>query len=207
MSEFIKKLNKLNANEIVLQMRNFARENNIPTVRDATLNLLLTLVGTKNPKRILEIGTAYGCSGVAMLLQCPTAKLITIEKDLDCADISRSNFKSANLFDRVELFEGDASEIIPMMEGKFDFIFLDGPKGHYYEYLPYLINLLNVGGILFADDVLFWGYIESDKLTNRKHSTIYKSLRDYLNSVTTDERLLTTVLEIEDGVSISYRIK
>lgn len=207
MSEFTEDLLKLNIDELVYKMREEAKADNIPTVMDGTFNLLLTYVGAKQPERILEIGAAYGVSGIAMLKLSPKAKLTTIEKAPERADIARNNFKRAGVLDRVNLFEGDASEIVPMLEGKFDFIFLDGPKGHYYEYLPYLMKLLDVGGILFADDVLFWGYIEEEKLRNRKHSTIYKSLRDFLNAVSADERLITTVIEIDDGISVSLRIK
>lgn len=206
MSEYLKELNSRQLPEIIEEMRKEAQRENIPTVRNATLNMLLTLVSLKKPARILEIGTAYGCSGVAMLTFAKNAFLTTIEKDEKAMETAKENFKKAGVYDRAEFFSGDASEIIPMLGGKYDFVFLDGPKGHYAEYLPYLTDLTSSGGILFADDVMFWGYVDSDEI-KKKHATIYRSLREYLDKISKDERLLTTVIGDEDGFSVSLKVK
>ena len=97
----------------------------------------------------------------------------------------KENYKKFGVDTRAKMLIGDASEIIPMLSGEYDFIFLDGPKGHYGEYLPYLKNLLSKKGILFADNVLFFGYVANGKKPPHKHATIINSLRKYLKEVTT----------------------
>jgi len=109
--------------------------------------------------------------------------------------------------DRAKIFQGDASEIIPILTGEYDFIFLDGPKGHYYEYLPHLLSILKVGGVLFADNVLFRGYVGDKVKTPHRFNTTKHSMENYLNAITTNENLSTTIMDIEDGISITKRIK
>ena len=205
MSDYLDNLQTLNIDERILEMRRKARENDVPIIRDKSFSLLLSLVRSKAPKKILEIGTAYGCSSLAMLLESRDAHLTTIEIDEESIVKAKQNFKEFGFENRITLHQGSASDIVPILSGKYDFIFLDGPKGHYYEYLPYLIDLLNEKGILFADNVLFMGLIDGRKEVPRRHNTIYNSLRNFLQSLSKDERFLTTVLDIEDGVSISVR--
>lgn len=206
MSDYLKELNSGQLPKVIEDMRNDAKKENVPTVRNATLNMLVTLIIAKQPKKILEIGTAYGCSGAAMLFFSKDAELTTIEKNDECVEKAKENFKKAGVYDRVNLFTGNANEIVPMLGGKYDFVFLDGPKGHYAEYLPYVTELLERGGILFADDVMFWGYVDSDEI-KRKHATIYRSLREYLDKVSKDDRLITAVISDEDGFSVSVKVK
>lgn len=187
--------------------RKVAKENKIPVLRDASFDLLMTTVAMKAPKRILEIGTAWGHSGIAMLMTSPTSHLTGIEFDPDAVKRTKENYKKYNLEDRTTLFAGDANEIIPLLTGPYDFIFLDGPKGHYYEYLPYLLGILSVGGVIFADNINFQGYILGDKPANHKYHTIIRTLKQYVKAVTEDENLATTVLDIEDGVAISVKMK
>ena len=118
--------------------------------------------------------------------------------------VMKENYKRFGVDSRAKIFTGDASAIIPVLTGKYDLIFLDGPKGHYYEYLPYLKDALNVGGVLFADDVAFHGYIKGD--APRKHSTIKRSIENYLSAVTRDKDFLTRVYDTEDGFCVSEKL-
>ena len=184
--------------------RENARKDGEPVLRDETLELLLKIAAEKRPASILEIGTNVGLTGVALLLTLKNATLTGIEIDEDLYNAAKSNYAQFGVADRAKIFLGDASEIIPVMTGKYDLIFLDGPKGHYYEYLPYLKAALNENGVLFADDVAFHGYIKCD--APRKHSTIKRSIENYLSEVTRDKDFLTRVYDTEDGFCVSEKL-
>ena len=89
---------------------------------------------------------------------------------------------------------------------RYDFIFLDGPKGHYYEYLPHLLSVLKVGGVLFADNVLFRGYVDGRVKTPHRYATTKHSMENYLNAITNDKKLKTTLYDFEDGVSVTEKL-
>ena len=186
-------------------LRQDAQKRGEPILRDKSFELLLKKVKEVNPKYILEVGTNEGLSGVAMLLACETARLTGIEIDENKYNVAKKNYKLFCVSDRAKIFLGDASEIIPVLTGNYDFIFLDGPKGHYFEYCAYLLPLLNKGGILFADDVYFHGMIKGD--APHKHATIKNSMEKFLKVITEDGRLHTNIYDIEDGISVTQRIE
>lgn len=206
-NEYLEKLVFLNTDERLISLREKSKQRDIPIIRDKSFNLLLTVVSMLNPKSILEIGTANGCSGIGMLLEAPSARLTGIEINEDIVLEAKQNLKDFGLSERARFFVGDANEIIPQLTGKYDFIFLDGPKGHYKQYLPYLMPLLSVGGVLFADNVLFRGLVDGSQKGSKRNNTIIYSMRAFLEEVSKDKNLKTTVLDIEDGVSISLKIK
>jgi len=206
-NEYLEKLVFLNADERLISLREKSKQRDIPIIRDKSFNLLLTVVSMLKPKSILEIGTANGCSGIGMLLEAPSARLTGIEINEDIVLEAKQNLKDFGLSDRARFFVGDANEIVPQLTGKYDFIFLDGPKGHYKQYLPWLLPLLNAGGVLFADNVLFRGFVDGSQKGSKRNNTIIYSMRAFLEEISKDKNLKTTVLDIEDGVSISLKIK
>ena len=188
------------------KLEQFAREKFIPVLLDDTRELLINTVTELKPSSILEIGTAIGYSGTLMLLSTD-ANLTTMELSEDSIAIAENTFKENGVFDRVTQLHGDAKEVLATLSGKYDFIFLDGPKGQYIRYLPMLINLLNVGGVIFADNVLYKGMVESTEFIPHKKRTIVVNLRKYLNEVTNSDRFDTIVHKIGDGVAISKLLK
>lgn len=177
-----------------------------PVLREKSFKLLLETVKKHQPKSILEIGVNRGLSGIAMLLTCERAKLSGIEIDEEKIAIAKSNYIEFNVQNRAKIFKGDASEIIPILTGKYDFIFLDGPKGHYFEYLPNLLLALNKGGILFADNVLFRGYVGDKGKTPHRFNTTKHSMENFLAAITNTKDLNTQIFDIEDGVSITEKL-
>ena len=202
--DLLEKLNKKAAGDMAL-MRENAYGEHIPVLFEQTERLLDVLVRTKNPKSILEIGTAIGFSGILMLKAAENAHLNTIEFDPETAETARNNFRRYGVWDRVNLFEGDAREIVPMLTGEYDFIFMDGPKGQYIEFLPYLKKLLVRGGVMVCDNVLYKGYVENIPEKRHKHITIARNLRHFLEAISDDEELSTVTLNIGDGVSVSVK--
>lgn len=191
----------------LLDLRQSAKQKGEPILRDKSFELLLETVAQKKPKTILEIGVNLGLSGIAMLLTESDAKLTGIEIDEEKIALAKANYKTFGVQDRAKIFLGDASQIIPVLTGKYDFIFLDGPKGHYYEYLPNLLTALNVGGTLFADNVLFRGYVDGKVKTPHRFNTTKNSMERFINAITSSNDLKTQIIDIEDGVSITEKLK
>ena len=187
-------------------LREDAKSRGEPILRDKSFELLIETVKVKQPKTILEIGVNEGLSSVAMLLSSEHARLTGIELDEEKAETAKANYRAFGLSDRTKIFIGDASEIVPLLSGKYDFIFLDGPKGHYGEYCDYLISALNVNGVLFADNVAFRGYVGKDRKAPHRHATIKHSIENFLDRVTSDKNLKTVVYDMEDGVSITEKL-
>ena len=191
----------------IYELRENAKLVGEPILRDQSFEILLQTVKNEKPKKILEIGVNLGLSGIAMLLTEPNASLSGIEIDEERIALAKENYKTFGVENRAKIFQGDASEIIPVLTGEYDLIFLDGPKGHYYEYLPHLLSVLSVGGTLFADNVLFRGYVDGSVKTPHGYNTIKHSMEKFLKEITSSENLQSQVLNIEDGVSITKKIK
>lgn len=192
--------------ERIYELREKAKDDGNPILRDKSFELLIETIKKLKPKTILEIGTNVGLSSVSMLLSSENATLSGIELDEETAQEAKENFKKFGVETRAKIFLGDASNIIPLLTGKYDFIFLDGPKGHYHEYVEFLLPLLNKGGILFADNVLFRGYVLDKVETPKRDRTIKNSLKKFIDRISNDGGLETTILDIEDGVSITKKI-
>lgn len=180
-----------------------ALSRSIPVADDETLNFLLLLLQMQQPKRILEIGTAVGLSGVAMLETCPGAHLTTMELEEERYVEAKKNFADFGVAERVTAHLGDAGEILAMMDGQFDFVFLDGPKAQYEKYLFDLKRLMKKGAVLFSDDVLLFGWVSGEEETPQKRRSIVEKIRSYLQVLTQDKQFRTSVLNVGDGVALS----
>ena len=179
----------------------------VPIIRKDMQTFLKTFLAMKRPKRILEVGTAIGFSA---LLMCeygePDVQITTIENYEKRIPVARVNFARAGREKQITLLEGDAQDILKELEGPFDFIFMDAAKGQYIFYLPELLRLLEPGGVLITDNVLQDGdIIESHFAVERRNRTIYKRMRDYLYELTHHEQLVTSVLPVGDGITVSVK--
>lgn len=186
-------------------LRESAFSRGIPTADDETLNFLITLLSAVKPKRILELGTAVGISGSVMLNTCAEAQLVTIERDENFYAEAIENFKALGLYGRVTPFLNDAGKLITALNGGYDFIFLDCAKVQYVKYLPRLKQLLNKGGILLADDVLLYGWLTGEAEVPKKRKMLAKHVKEFIDAVTNDKELSTTILNIGDGLSMSVK--
>ncbi|MGN0823956.1 MAG: O-methyltransferase [Candidatus Coproplasma sp.] len=198
-------LNRFNFCEQVLRIRESAFDRGIPVSSDETLAFLDICVKMAKPKKILEIGTAIGVSGITMLNGCPTAHLTTLEVNADFAFEAKDNFAVANMSDRATVLLGDAAQILPTLTGEYDFIFLDGPKVQYIKYLPHLKRLLSCGGTLFSDDILMYGWVNGEKPTPPKRRMLVQHIKEYLQALTSDEDLTTQIVDVGNGVALSIK--
>ena len=188
----------------LLALREKAKEGRDPTAADETLAYLLNVAEARKPRKILEIGAAEGLTSCALLL-CSHAHLTAIEADADRAARAREHFRAFGVEDRAVLYEGDAGEILPMMTDTFDFIFLDGPKVQYRNYLSDCKRMLQVGGVLISDDVLLFGWVRGE--LPKKRRMLAEHLREYLRMLEADPGFDTQVLEIAEGLAVSTKIR
>ena len=193
----------LHIDERIQARREDALRRGIPVADDETLNFLVVLLQAIQPKRILEVGTAVGLSGAAMLSVCPNARLTTMELEEERYLEAKQNFADFGISERVNAYMGDAGEILAMMDGEYDFVFLDGPKAQYEKYLFDLKRLMKPGATLFADDVLLYGWVSGEEPTPHKRQSIVDKIRSYLNTITADKDFSTSVIDIGDGVALS----
>ena len=201
--EYTASLVQLHIDENLEESRRQALARGIPVADSETLQFLLVTLAMTKPTRILEIGSAVGLSGVAILQACPGATLTTIELDEERFVEAKKNFMTFGVADRVNALLGDAGEILSMMDGQYDFVFLDGPKAQYEKYLFDLKRLMKDGAILFADDVLLYGWVSGEEPTPQKRHSIVDKIRSYLYTVTADKDFITSVLNVGDGVALS----
>lgn len=178
----------------------------VPIIRKDMQAYMRFMMHQCNPKSILEVGTAIGFSALLMSEYAPDAHITTIENYDKRIPIARANFDRFGKSDRIELLEGDALEILPTLEGSFDFIFMDAAKGQYINYLPDIMRLLSPGGVLVSDNVLQDGdIIESKYAVVRRDRTIHTRMRDYLYELKHMEGITTVVLPVGDGCTVSIK--
>lgn len=177
-----------------------------PIIRSQSMKILQQLVKERKPKNILEIGTFIGYSASVMLDANKDAYLISLEKDKQNAVDAIKNLKEQGFTGRFEVVNCDAFDYLQENSlNQFDLIFLDGPKGQYYKYFPYLKKMLKSGGVLVADDVLFYGLVESKEKIEHKHRSLVNNLRKFLALLNDDNEFETVVHHIDNGMSVSIK--
>lgn len=206
MSAFINSFASQNSAKLD-ELEQFSIETNVPIVRKEMQSLMKFLLAQKKPRNILEVGCAIGFSAILMAENTSfETHITTIEKYEKRIPVAKENFAKFGLGDRVTLLEGDATEILQGLEGSFDFIFMDAAKGQYINFYPEVMRLLAPGGILLSDNVMQDGDIlESKFAVERRNRTIYKRMRDYLYELTHNPQLVTVILPVGDGVTISVK--
>jgi O-methyltransferase len=202
-------INSLDAGNTAMldQIEREATADYVPIIRKEMQSFLKFLLAMKKPARILEVGTAVGFSAILMAEYDPVpCQITTIENYEKRIPIARENFKRAGKEAQIALLEGDAAEVLKTLEGPYDFIFMDAAKGQYIHFLPEILRLLAKDGVLVSDNVLQDGdVIESRFAVTRRNRTIHKRMREYLYTLTHSEELVTAVLPVGDGITLSTR--
>ena len=189
--------------ELILEMEAYAQEYNVPIVTKEVAEYLRFLVSSYKIKNILEIGTAIGYSGILMAKEIKenNGKLYTIEIDEERYNLAQENFKKSGLSNIISI-KGDALEEVKKINDTFDFIFIDASKGHYMEFFEDSYKLLNEGGIIFIDNIMFRGYLYKEY--PKRFKTIVKRLDSFIDYLyKRDDRFV--LLPFGDGVGLCFK--
>ena len=203
---FINSLDTKNS-EILETIEKEALAASVPIIRREMQSFLKTLLLTKKPMRILEVGTAVGFSALLMSEYVPEGcRITTIENYDKRIPIARENFRRAGKEEQITLIEGDAAEVMKTLSGPFDLIFMDAAKGQYIHYLTEALRLLPKDGVLVSDNVMQDGdVIESRFAVERRNRTIHARMREYLYELKHNEALVTSIIPLGDGVAVSVK--
>ena len=191
-------------NKIELEkVKEKALNDHIPIIMDDTLEVIERYMKEIKPKRILEIGTAVGYSAMCFSeFLDKDGKIDTIERDEARAEEAKENFKRVSVEEKINLYIGDAVEILPTLNKKYDMVFIDAAKGKYPFFLKEALRMINSKGMIFADNILYKGYVLSD-YNKHKQRTAVRNLREYLKEVSENPNLETEILEVGDGLAVS----
>ncbi len=189
--------------EVLEKVKKDALENHVPIIMDETLDVIKEYLDELKPKKILEIGTAVGYSASQFVrLSGEKAQVDTIELDEERAKLAIENIKNIGLENNINVMIGNAVEILPTLAGPYDMIFIDANKGKYPVFLNEALRMSREGTIIFADNVLYKGYVLSD-YNKHKQRTAVRHLREYLAEAISNENLDTQVSTVGDGLAIS----
>jgi len=209
-STFIDSISGLNT-PFLEELEVKAHADGIPIIRRATQSLIKFVLADLKPASILEIGTATGFSAIFMATYGGNVHIDTIENYKKRITEAKQNIADAGLEEAINLIEGDAESVIEELAAKgksYDMIFIDAAKAQYLNYLPVCKNLLRTGGILISDNVLFDGDIVLSRFAvRRRDRTIHARMREYLRTIAEDDDLVTTILPIADGMTLSVRCR
>lgn len=177
----------------------------IPIIMDDTLKVVDEVLIKIKPTKILEIGTAIGYSAICFSEYLNNkGKIDTIERETERVKEAKENIKKVGVEEKINIYEGDAVEILPTLNEKYDMIFIDAAKGKYPFFLKEALRMLAPNGVILADNILYKGYVMSD-YNKHKQRTAVRNLREYIAQVTNNPNLETEILEVGDGLAITKR--
>jgi predicted O-methyltransferase YrrM len=189
--------------DVLNKVKEKALEDHIPILMDDTLEKIKEYLEEKKPEKILEIGTAVGYSASQFVrFSGSQVQIDTIELDEERAKIAIENIKQIGIEKNVNVIIGNAVEVLKTLSGPYDVVFIDANKGKYPVFLEEALRMSKSGTIIFADNVLYKGYVLSD-YNKHKQRTAVKHLREYIADIMTNENLDTQILTVGDGLAIS----
>ena len=199
-------LNRL-ADPVLQEIARRGAEQDLPLIDAEVGALLRVLAMAIGAKRILEIGTAVGYSGIWLAGALPAdGMLVTLEMDQARARVARENFARAGLADRVSVVVGDAQRMLVKVSGPFDLIFQDGDKKLYAPLLDRLVALLRPGGLLITDNVLWDGeVVPGFKPKPERNAEYTRAIAEYNERLTAHPQLTTAIVPLRDGVAIAVK--
>lgn len=165
--------------------------------------LLQVLVRAVGAKRVLEVGSLAGYSGIWLARALPPGgELVTIEHDPARAEAAREAFREAGVAGLVRLVEGDALEVLPGLDGPFDGVFLDADKAPMPTYFRHAVRLLRINGVLIADNAFFHGSVADPD----DRSPEAEGMRAFNRLAATDRRLVSALIPMRDGIVVGVKV-
>lgn len=189
--------------EYLKEIEKYGRDNKIPILLDESLDFITNILKEAKPKRILEIGTAIGFSAINFSKYlAEDGRIDTIEIESLRVEQAEANIEKVGVQDKIRVIEGDALDILPYLQEKYDIVFIDAAKGKYNEFFEHALRLTHEGSIIIADNVLYKGYVLSDYNKHKQRTAVTK-LREFIKSVEDNKNLETKLYEIGDRTNYS----
>lgn len=179
----------------------------IPIIDRETAKFLEMFLSIHKPAKILEVGCAVGFSASLFYKTLKgNTKITTIDRFPLMIEKAKKNFKKLGIDDKITILEGDAKDILPTLEGKYDFIFLDSSKGQYIKIVNDCLRLLKIGGVLIADDIFQRGNVTKkiEEIPKRQR-TIHRRLNEFIYEMSNNKDLTSSLVPIGDGILICIK--
>ena len=187
-------------------LKEYAKENQVPIIKDAGLSFLLEQIKKYSIKEVLEIGTAIAYSAINMALVGPN--ITTIERDQKMYNEAIKNISDFNLGNKIEVIYQDALEAFPLIKNKtFDLLFIDAAKAQYQKFFNLYTPLLKKGGIVICDNLLFHDLVNKEDLSDLSRSlrSLIKKIRLFKENLANNINFDTIFYDIGDGLSLSIK--
>ena len=183
------------------ELESFARKENIPIIPHETVAYFRLLLQALQPKKILEIGTAIGFSALLMAENVPDAQITTIDRNEEMIGFAKENLAKYDQRKQITLLEGDAVDVLQNLTETYDFVFMDSAKSKYIVFLPRILELLEVGGVVVLDDIFQGGDVAKDIMEVRRgQRTIYRGLQNLFNATLNHPDLTASLVPLGDGI-------
>jgi predicted O-methyltransferase YrrM len=194
-------------NVLLSEMEGYAEQHDVPIMELAGMEAMLQFLRIKEPKKILEIGTAIGYSALRMAFTLPNSTIITIERDEERIRMAEEFFQRSGIGDQIILIKGDALETEKQIQlhGPFDAIFIDAAKGQYKKFFELYSKFLQEDGMIITDNVLFKGLVCEDDIASKRTRNLVKKINDFNHWLMNHPQYDTIILPVGDGVAISKK--
>lgn len=199
---YLEILNDNSFNEFDLEMKKYAKEYEVPIIKDEGLAFLKQIIAIKKPIKILEIGSAIGYSAIQMT-KGNNSLVTTIERDNQLFNIAKKNIKEAGLSQRIEIINVDGLEY--NFAHKYDLVFIDGAKAQYKNFFLKIIPHLNEEAIIITDNLLFHGLVTNDYIESRNLRQLVGKIKSFTKWLVSREDFQTNIYAIGDGISVSIK--
>lgn len=194
-------------NEIIKDIKEYARENNVPIMTDSGMNYLLKYIKDNQVKTILEIGTAIGYSAIMMCSVHDQITVTTIERDEVRYLEAIKNIKKMNLENRIHLIYHDALDV--SLTEKYDLIFIDAAKAQNEKFFEKFERNLKEDGTIITDNMSFHGLVEKDieQISSRNLRQLVRKVKNYIDFLKKNRKFETSFIDIGDGLAVTKRRK
>jgi predicted O-methyltransferase YrrM len=191
---------------LIKEMEKYADEHHIPILHWQSAAFMEILIRIIKPKRVLEIGTAIAYSSIRIARNLKKKGIVqTIEKSKDNIVLAKGYIKKSGVEEKIKILAGNAFEIMPELEKKYDFIFLDADKNEYSKLFELSIMLLKKGGVIMVDNLLWGGHVAAEKVP-AKHQTCTEYIRNFNKEFVANSRLKASIIPVGDGLGIGVKI-
>lgn len=203
-AEYLNGINKKETSELLVSLRLFALENDVPVVTNDGIHFLNQIIKLRNVKNILEIGSAIGYSSINMAIHNKDVSITTIERSQEMIIRAKENIKKSGLQDRITLVEGDALEVDESTLGQFDLIFIDAAKAQSSKFFnKYKPNLTN-HGVVVTDNLIFHGLVVAE-IKEKNLKQLVRKIDAFNHFIVEQEDFDTYIYNIGDGMSVSIK--